>query len=439
MADQTFAIESGFYDAVDGDRTYSADDMNRPYKRLVSNGVFATPYGEPSTDFQVEPLSGLYITVDAGQGIFGDKWVENETKLTITVPGNSTVLPRLDSVIIQADLRQSGRVANIVYRTGEPASNPQAPAINETSGVIEYRLANVRVNASATAISGSNITDLRGSEDCPWITALIKQVDTSDLYRQWQAAYQEYYDNTTEELDAYFDEKQQAFNDFLDQLTEELTVATNVAVLRSEYVMAAAGRQIPINLPSYDPTTDVLEVFINGFHASPGNDYWLGDGTYITLTAELPAGQTISFVVFKSLIGSDAASVTSALQTLNDNLSAATGDTGWVELTPLNGASHYNDTNKMAYRKIGKQVFLRGAFKGSLVNGTYIATLPVGFRPAQIHTWTSSQVDGTTYGRAVVMQVLTNGNIRFLTASGALSGSQSCSIATSFLIDFIPS
>lgn len=436
MADQTFAIESGFYDAVNGDRTYSANDMNKPYKRLVSNGVFATQYGDPSTDFQVAPQSGLYITVAAGQGIFGDKWVENEVDLTILVPENNTVLPRLDSVIAQVDLRQSGRVANIVYRTGSPASNPQAPAINETSGVMEYRLANVRVNASATAISGSNITDCRGSDECPWITALIKQVDTSDLYRQWQAAYAEYFARSTEDIDTYFSEREQAFDDFLDQLTEELTVATNVAVLRSEYVTASETAQIPINLPSYDSSTDVLEVYINGFHATPGRDYILGDDTYITLNAVVPSGQTISFIVFKSLIGSDAASVTSALQTLNDNLSAATGDSGWVDITPLNGASNYNAANKMSYRKIGKQIFLKGAFKGVTAAGTIIGTLPVGFRPLQDHTWTTTQVNGSTYGRATVMQVTTLGQIKVLTSNTALSATQMCSIATTFLERF---
>ena len=438
MADQTFAITSGFYDAVDGDRTYSADDMNKPYKRLISNGVFATPYGDPSTDFKVAPYTGLYITVAPGQGIFGDKWVENDATLTITVPANNTILPRMDSVIIQVDLRQSGRVANIVYRTGTPSSNPQPPDIYPPTGVVEYRVANVLVNASASAISAANITDCRGSEECPWITALIKQVDTSDLYRQWQAAYAEYFESSTEEINAYFASREQAFDDFLDQLTQELTVSSNVAVLRSEYVTASELAQIPINLPSYDESTDVLEVFINGFHASPGMDYRLGDGTYITLTAAAPSGQTISFVVFKSLIGSDAASVTSALQTLNDNLSAATGDTGWVDISPLNGAQNYHSLSTMAYRKIGKQIFLKGAFKGVTEKGTIIGTLPVGFRPIQDHTWTTSQITGTTYNRAVIMQVTMAGQIKVLTFSGTMSATASCSIDTSFLVGFNP-
>ena len=33
MADQVFAVISGFYDAINEDRTYTADQMNRPYNR----------------------------------------------------------------------------------------------------------------------------------------------------------------------------------------------------------------------------------------------------------------------------------------------------------------------------------------------------------------------------------------------------------------------
>ena len=30
MADQNFSVKCGFFDAVNGDRTYSAEDMNKP-------------------------------------------------------------------------------------------------------------------------------------------------------------------------------------------------------------------------------------------------------------------------------------------------------------------------------------------------------------------------------------------------------------------------
>ena len=71
MADQNFEVNCGFFDAMNNDRLYSADQMNRPYKRLVSNGVFATPQVTPSTDLQVvSAASGMNIKVKKGEGIF---------------------------------------------------------------------------------------------------------------------------------------------------------------------------------------------------------------------------------------------------------------------------------------------------------------------------------------------------------------------------------
>lgn len=37
--DVKFEVTAGFFDAINNDRVYSADDMNRPYRKLISNGV----------------------------------------------------------------------------------------------------------------------------------------------------------------------------------------------------------------------------------------------------------------------------------------------------------------------------------------------------------------------------------------------------------------
>ncbi len=41
--DVKYEVEAGFFDAINRDRLYSAEDMNRPYVKLISDGVFATP------------------------------------------------------------------------------------------------------------------------------------------------------------------------------------------------------------------------------------------------------------------------------------------------------------------------------------------------------------------------------------------------------------
>lgn len=436
MADQVFNVLSGFYNAVSGDRTYDADDMNRPYRRLVSNGVFATADGTPSNDLRVVSSSGMVITVKKGEGIFGDKWFENAADQSITVPNNSAVLPRVDSVLVQIDLTIGGRVGSLVYRTGTPASNPVPPNINTSDSVIEYRLANVAVAASAASISQSNISDLRGSSECPWVTSLVKQVDTSVLFAQWQAAYAEYYASSTSSFEDYVAAQRSAWEAFLESLTDDLTVATNVLSYASRYVTSAEVSSIPIGIASYDKTTDILQVYVNGLKASEIVFYTVdANGENILLSSPIPADQTVDFVVFKSVISADLASTETLIQALDAKVSAAIADSGWLPLTPENGAAAYNAGYALEYRRIGKAVYLRGAFTGVTAVGTTIATLPIGFYPTRPHVFTTNQVSGSSYGRTVVMQITTAGLIKILAASNTLSSTALCSIATSFLND----
>ena len=217
-SDVKYNVNAGFFDAINEDRTYSADDMNRPYRRLISNGVFATPKGEPSDDLQVfSANNGMNVIVSAGNAIIGDKWFENSNDLIITISQNSEILSRIDSIIAQVDKTQAGRVGNIVYRQGFASSNPVHPEINTEENIFELRLADIIISPSCTKVTQDLITDCRGSNECPWITSLIYQVDTSTLYAQWQAAYQKYYEDQEKEHDEYFTAFKQAMAEFFSQ------------------------------------------------------------------------------------------------------------------------------------------------------------------------------------------------------------------------------
>ena len=311
MADQTFAVHCGFFDAINSDRTYSADEMNRPYKRVISNGVFATPSGTRSTDLQVVASSGMNVICKKGEGLFADKWFENPASIAITVPSNTGTVPRIDSVLVQVDTRTSGRVGNIVYRTGTPASSPVPPAINQTEGVVEYRLANIRVNAGVSAITQSMITDRRGSSDCPWVTSLIYQLDTSTLYDQWAAAYEE-----------YFEQEKAAWDAWYAQLTQELDVSMDLVTLTNTIVTTASTSDIDIGISVYNADTDMLEVYINGLRAVEDTHYTRNGNTSISLTVPLLSGQSVTFIVMKSVISGDVTSMMSMIQDLDARVTA---------------------------------------------------------------------------------------------------------------------
>lgn len=56
-------------------------------------------------------------------------------------------------------------------------------------------------------------------------------------------------------------------------------------------------------------------------------------------------------------------------------------DTGWIDLSLINGAKAYNESLKPQYRKIGNQVFLRGVVDHIAGPNMIFAQLPEGFRP----------------------------------------------------------
>lgn len=424
MAEQKTLINGGFFNSVNKDRLYSADEMNRPYKRVITEGIFATQSGTPSTDLQVVSANnGMNIVVKKGEGLLGGKWFENSSDIALTVSNNTAIVPRRDSIIIQVDLTQAGRAVNVVYREGTANSNPMPPNLSTDANVIEKRVANIYVAAGATYIGQDAITDLRGSSECPWITSLIKQVDTSTLYDQYRAAYQGYYDQETAAFDA-----------FMNSLTQELSVTTNIIMLESHYTSVAEVTEIPINITGFDKTKDVLMVFVNRLRATPDIDYTISsDNTKITLTKSIVANQSVNFLVLKSVVAADDQTALQLMTQVNTKLTQITTDSGWTNFTLENGSS-FDDTTKPAVRKYNNQVFIRGAIKGLDTINVAICTLPTNMRPAMNKQYpVTAFADGTIAANCVI-EITTAGIVKLVAKSGTIPATAMLPISTEFIV-----
>lgn len=438
MADTQYTsnIYSGFYDSVNQDRLYSAEDMNQPYRRLVSNGVFATQAGTPSTDFQCVAASGLYVTLKAGQAIIGDKWFSMPADLSVAIEPNSVGLDRKDSIIARVDTRSQAREGSIVYRTGTPASRPEAPSLDTTSGVYEFRLANVTVYTSATTITQAEIEDCRGSQDCPWVTSLVDQVDTSLLFAQWQSAYSQYYAEAQSAFNNWLDEQQQAWEDLLEQVGSDLSATNNVVRLVGVASTTSSAYTFDVTsyVSLYNPSTDTLSVYVNGLLLRP-SQYTLS-GTTVTLQNHVPQfgayNSYVTFVVYKSLVASDLASVDSALIALDTKVSNFSEDSGWINLT-LSGASAYDSDNTPAVRKVGNRIYLRGAIKGGTI-GTAFAAVSEGFAPEQTVYLTTAIMGGNSVVGTCVVEIGTDGFIKITSSSASLGTTNKIPIGTTYSV-----
>lgn len=280
------AITYGFFNSVSGDRAYNADQMSNYFDGLVSDGV----YQNVEEALMVKSISGLQVGVQAGRALIACKWLKNDAVHTITLNPAHVTLNRYTAIVARLDM--SSRVMEIVAKDGTNASSPTVPEMSDTTTVKELCLAVIYVAAGATAITQTNITDTRGTDKCPWITGLIQQVDTSQLFLQWQTACEEYYAKMVE---------------FMENLTSDLNVNAYLQEYKSRYtVTAATETNIPINIAQYDPTTDILIANINGVLFMETEDYTIsgtGSGAVLKLNNSIKAGNIVEFRVIKSIIG----------------------------------------------------------------------------------------------------------------------------------------
>ena len=203
-------LKSGFHNSINGDRKYNAEDMNRPYKDIVSNGVFANP----STHLQVLESADMVVSVSPGGGLFGSGWAYNDAPVLLTLDQAEATLSRIDAVIVKRDDSELVRNSTLEIKKGTPAEIPVAPQMTRDDLVNEYCLATILIAPGTTSITQSLITDTRpDTRVCGWVTGLIDQVDTSTLFAQWESAYEEQYGKFMSEFSVWWENVKDALKD----------------------------------------------------------------------------------------------------------------------------------------------------------------------------------------------------------------------------------
>lgn len=282
------SLTYGFFNSSNGDRKYNADQMSEYFDGLVSNGV----YENVGDALLVTASEGLTVNVGTGRAIINCKWVKNSAALGIVLEQAHPTYNRYDAIVVR--LNYTNRNFEITYKKGTAASSPEKPSMQRDATMYEICLAYVYVAAGATALTQADITDMRASSICGWVTGLIDQVDTSTLFLQYQTAYENYYAEMTEEFDNWFS-----------TLTDELNVNTYIKCYKKEFTYSTTGSQsIPLDMTGYNYAfSDIINVYINGLLAKAGTDY-VFDSVNLTITPTATAsGTEVIIEVLKSKIG----------------------------------------------------------------------------------------------------------------------------------------
>lgn len=159
-------VTYGFYNSVSNDRTYDALQFGRMFDGVITDGVFET-VGEA-----LEPTTGtgMQVVIKDGRAWFNHTWTLNDADLALAIAASDLVNPRIDTVVLEVNESNGVRANSIKVITGTPAGVPTPPSLTNTSEIHQHPLAYVYVGAGVSSIILANITDLRGTIDCPFTT-----------------------------------------------------------------------------------------------------------------------------------------------------------------------------------------------------------------------------------------------------------------------------
>lgn len=187
------AEKYGFFNAVETssgvyDRTYNAEDFASYFSKFISNGVFINP----TDGLKVSIQSGLKVTVKAGSAYIDGYYYELTENKTLTIPINSSSYVQEDSIVVRLD--KVNRKMSLELKQNDVS-------VSRTSTVKELQLATIRKPVGATNLSASDVTDTRPyNEVCGFVTGVVQQISTSDLFSQFTAMFNEWFDGIKGQL-----------------------------------------------------------------------------------------------------------------------------------------------------------------------------------------------------------------------------------------------
>lgn len=143
---------------------YSADQWAQLYRDAFNasdpDGVILIGSGvapEPGLSVVPKTPASMQLTVKAGAGLVHGTYYNLDADATVTIGGNASGQPRIDSVILRKDWAlQTIRLAVL---QGTPAVSPVPPTLTQTAGVTwESSLADVTVANGAVSLAASVIS-----------------------------------------------------------------------------------------------------------------------------------------------------------------------------------------------------------------------------------------------------------------------------------------
>ena len=192
------SVTSGFFNSLNHDRRYNAQQMSSIFDGVINDGVFANI----GVAFKVTAAGGVTVNIGEGKAWFNSAWVYNDTVLPLTFEASEVVLDRIDAIAIDVDHNESVRSGTIKIVKGTPSSSPKRPTMVSDKKHKQAPLVYIYRKAGSTEITQADITNMVGTSECPYITGILQVQNIDNIVAQWGAQWNQWYANKTAETNS---------------------------------------------------------------------------------------------------------------------------------------------------------------------------------------------------------------------------------------------
>lgn len=284
------SVTSGFFNSLNGDRKYNAEQMSSIFDGLIIDGVFATI----GTAFAVKAAGGLTVNVGIGKAWFNHTWTVNDAILPLMAPDAELLLDRIDAVVLEVNTTEFVRENTIKFVKGTPSSTPVNPTLENEGDVHQYPLCYIYRKYGTSVINQAEITSTIGTASTPFVTAILQTVSLDELLGQWQNELDLFTANQKQVVSNWIVNEESGFTAWFDQMkadlkSEQAVLDQWVASEQTDFLAwynqmkgqlsedAAGNLQLAIN------EEEIKRILIVGFE--DGTKVFSEDGTIITSTA----------------------------------------------------------------------------------------------------------------------------------------------------------
>ena len=228
-------VTSGFFNSVNHDRLYDAEQLSSIFDGVILDGVYQG-FGD-SFDIVTYSEANDTVIVKTGRAWFDHTWTLNDSEFSITLDPPNVTYDRIDAIVLDINRNKDTRENTIKYIKGEYGytADPVKPTLVKEELHSQYPLAYINVVHGVSApISNSNIDIKVGSEECPLVTGILEVMNSDMFVRKMETEFYDWF-NGLKDLD---DNQAFVLQNQIDELEQKLEDTQALGIQPEKYEFA---------------------------------------------------------------------------------------------------------------------------------------------------------------------------------------------------------